>query len=111
MKQNETNIKMSQSRAKHFWIEMNNNSFVIPGFRENGQDNGRPQGGLAQLSINSLDIKKYRLKSENFRVMGQILDLPIRDSQISKLLYICAYFPTDDQSINGNIDKLSEIQG
>ena len=25
------------------------NSYVIPGFRADGQDNGRPKGGLAQL--------------------------------------------------------------
>ena len=42
------------------------NSFVIPGHREKYQDSGRAKGGLAQLSKAKLDVKKIRVKSNNF---------------------------------------------
>ena len=32
-------------------------SYVIPGFREIGQDSGRPKGGIAQLRIRKLVLK------------------------------------------------------
>ena len=42
------------------------NSYVIPGYREPGQDSGRPKAGLAQLSTKALHIKKNRIPTQSF---------------------------------------------
>ena len=71
------------------------NSFINPGQREKNQDQGRPMGGLAQLSKSDLDVKKTRIKCDNFRVQAQVLSFAKL-----KLLWINAYMPTDPQLIN-----------
>ena len=76
-------FKKNKNTDKYFKDEFPNfSSYVIPGHRENTQDKGRPKGGLAQLSVKNIVIKKQRLSNVNFRVQGQILTLPK-----SKLLY------------------------
>ena len=80
-------------------------TFVIPGFRKSGQDNGRPKAGLAQFSTKSLNIKKNRVKSNHFRVQGQVLNL-----SNSRLLLLNAYFPVDSGRIRDfNEEELTEV--
>ena len=43
-----------------------NNCYVIPAYREIGQDTGRPKGGLLQLSRKSLNVKRNLIKIDNF---------------------------------------------
>ena len=69
------------------------NSYVIPGFREQGQTRGRPQAGIAQLSRANVGILKNQVHSNSSRVQAQILNF-----SASKLLWINAYFPCDPQT-------------
>ena len=57
-----------------------------------GTDTGGCKGGLAQLSLESIDVRKERLKTKNWRLQAQILNFP----QI-RVLWINAYLPTDPQ--------------
>ena len=49
------------------------NSYVIPGYREPGQDSGRPKAGIAQLSTKSLQIKKTRTFNFDDQKLMEIL--------------------------------------
>ena len=50
-------FKKTKSIDKYFIDEFpNQSSFVVPGYRESGQDSGRPKGGIAMLSSKH---KKY----------------------------------------------------
>ena len=70
-------FQKSKTITKFFTDEFPNfHSYVIPGFRAPGQDNGRPIAGLAQLSTKTLYIKKTRVKTVNPRIQAQILQLP-----------------------------------
>ena len=65
------------------------NSYIIPGFRNDGINSGRPKAGLAQLSKASVSVRKERVLIDSKRVQAQILNFPS-----SRLLWINAYFPT-----------------
>ena len=80
------------------------NSFVIPGFREDGQDRGRPKAGLAQLSRASVGVRKDRVMCRSNRIQAQILNF-----QASKVLWINAYFPTDPGTIAYTSDELQTV--
>ena len=80
------------------------NPYVIPGHRERDQDQGRPMGGLAQLSKSNLEVKKNRIKCENFRIQAQVLNFPKVN-----ILWINAYMPTDPQKINYDDTDLISI--
>ena len=87
------------------------NSYVIPGHRSEGQDTGRPQAGLAQLSRKCLAVKKDRVVTSGFRVQAQVLNLPNR-----RILWINTYLPCDTQRIAGWDDSelrlcLIEVEG
>ena len=85
-------FKKTKTIDKYFSDEFpNQSSFVVPGYRETGQDFGRPKGGLAMLSSKNNHVSKNRLKSESFRIQAQVLKLPR-----SKLLWINTYLPTDN---------------
>ena len=66
------------------------NLYIIPGFRNDGINCGRPKAGLAQLSKASVSVRKERVMTDSNRVQAQILNFPS-----SRLLWINAYFPTD----------------
>ena len=78
-----------------------NNCYVIPAYREMGQDKGRPKGGLLQLSRKSLNVKRNLIKTDNFRLQAQTLDFPA-----SRILWINAYFPCDPQSAHFDSTEL-----
>ena len=79
-------------------------NYVIPAVREKDVDNGRPKGGIAQLSSNKYKIKTVRLPTKNFILQAQLLYFPNR-----VLLWINAYFPTDPQTISFNDEELSNL--
>ena len=84
-------FKAAKSVDKYFQRQFSNiDSYVIPAYREQFQDNGRAKGGLAQLSAKHLDIKKERLKTKSWRLQAQILH--IADYRI--ICFNC-YFPTE----------------
>ena len=74
---------------------------MIPGHRPVGQDNGRASGGLAQLSRRDIAIKKDRVVTRNYRIQGQILNLPS-----GRLLWLNTYFPTDPQLVGEYDDSV-----
>ena len=45
-------------------------AYVIPGFRAQDQDSGRPKGGIAQLRDKTLAIKVDRISTKNFRIQA-----------------------------------------
>ena len=69
-------------------------SYVIPGFRPPGQDNGRARAGLAHLSRKSLAVKKDRVVTYSYRIQAQVLNFPS-----SRILWINTYMPTDPQRV------------
>ena len=81
-----------------------NNCYVIPAYRETGQDKGRPKGGLLQLSRKSLNVKRNLIKTDNFRLQAQTLDFPA-----SRILWINAYFPCDPQSADFDSTELCTL--
>ena len=80
------------------------NSYIIPGFRNDGINGGRPKAGLAQLSKASVSVRKERVLIDSKRVQAQILNFPS-----SRLLWINAYFPTDPGTITFDDRELMEV--
>ena len=78
-------------------------SYVIPAYRDQCQDSGRPKGGLAQLTSKMLQVKSQRISTKNFRIQAHILQFPT-----TNLLWINSYLPTDPQSINYDDFELME---
>ena len=70
------------------------NSYVIPGHRPPGQDNGRAKAGLAHLSRKRLAVRKDRIVTRNYRIQAQLLNFPS-----SRILWINTYMPTDPQTV------------
>ena len=68
-------------------------SYVVPAHRSPGQDSGRAKAGLAQLSRQSLNIKKDRVTTHSFRLQAQILNI-----SFARILWINSYLPTDPQT-------------
>ena len=66
-----------------------------------GQDTGRCKGGIAQLSHKSLAVKKDRIKTNGWRIQGQIFNFPSR-----KLLWVNIYLPTDPRTENWDDTEL-----
>ena len=79
-------------------------SYVIPGFREQEQDSGRPKGGIAQLRDKTMDIKVDRVKTDNFRIQAQVLHFPT-----TKILWLNVYFPTDPGGEIFNEEELLDL--
>ena len=67
---------------------------MVPAVRPIGQDSGRASGGLAQLTRDVVGVKKERVKTQNYRLQAQILNLPG-----GRLLWLNTYFPTDPQLV------------
>ena len=80
------------------------NSYIMPGFRNDGINGGRPKAGLAQLSKASVSVRKERVLIDSKRVQAQILNFPS-----SRLLWINAYFPTDPGTITFDDRELMEV--
>ena len=80
------------------------NSYVILGYREPGQDTGRPKAGLAQLSTKLLHIKKNRIATKSYRIQAQVLMLPA-----TKLLWLNCYLPCDPGTLNFDDQELTEV--
>ena len=69
-------FKITKSSEQFFRKEFpENDSFIMPGYREPFQDSGRAKGGLAQLSCKYLVVKKERLVQNYWRIQSQILHL------------------------------------
>ena len=85
-------------------------SYVIPGYRSPGQDNGRAKAGLAQISRKGLAVKKDRVTTHNYRIQAQVLNFPQ-----CKILWINSYLPTDPQTVVNYdpadlVDLLREVE-
>ena len=81
-------------------------SYVIPGHRPPGQDNGRAKGGLAQLSRKNIPVKKDRVPTRTWRLQAQILNF-----SSTRILWINSYLPTDPQRADYDTTELLEILG
>ena len=75
--------------------------YVIPAYREQTQDSGRPKGGIAQLSRKTFKIEHERIVTTNFRVQAQVLHFPN-----TRVLWINSYLPNDPQTIRYNDEEL-----
>ena len=53
-------------------------AFVIPAFREQCQDTGRPKGGITQLPSKNVNVKQTRVPNKTFRVQAQIVHFPTK---------------------------------
>ena len=82
------------------------NSYVIPAFRAKEQDSGRPKGGLTQLSCKSVDVKKDRVSTKNYRIQAQILNFPT-----ARIMWINSYLPTDPLTVDFDDAELLEVLG
>ena len=70
-------FKKSKTLDKYFVEQFSDHSsFVVPGYRESGQDSGRPKGGIAMLSSKQLNVSKKRIKTDSFRIQAQVLKFP-----------------------------------
>ena len=84
-------FRKSKTIDKYFKEQFSeHNSYVIPGYREPGQDRGRPKAGLAQLSRKNLAIRKDRIITQSPRIQAQILNF-----EQSKMLWLNSYLPND----------------
>ena len=85
------------------------NSYVIPAYRPKTQDSGRAKAGLAQLSLKTVDVKKDRVVTKNWRIQAQVLNFPT-----SRILWINTYLPTDLQTVDFDeselLDVLNEVE-
>ena len=98
-------FRKSKTIDKYFKTQFPSfHSYVIPGFREEGQDRGRPKAGIAQLSRSSVGVRKDRVMSRSNRIQAQILNFTA-----NKVLWINAYFPTDPGTIAYNGDELQVV--
>ena len=89
-------FKATKSVNKFFKSEFpEHDSYVIPAHRELNQERGRAKAGLSQLSRKCLDIRKEQIPTKSFRLQSQILHFGTY-----KLLWINAFFPTDQRTIN-----------
>ena len=86
-------FKKTKTIDKYFVDQFpDQSSFVVPGYRESGQDSGRPKGGMAMLSCKNKNVSKKRIKNDSFRIQAQVLNFPR-----TRLLWINCYMPTDPQ--------------
>ena len=98
-------FRNSKVTDKYFRAKFNQfNPYIVPGYRPSGQDRGRPKAGLAQLSSKNLDIRKDRVKTNNFRLQAQVLNFPT-----SRLLWMNIYLPTDPQTIVFDDSELLDV--
>ena len=105
-------FKKTKSVDKFFKEQFTDfSSYVIPAFRAENQDSGRPKGGLAQMLKRNLKIKTERIKTNNFRIQAQILNFPS-----TRLLWINSYLPNDpltllfdDQELNCVLTEIESI--
>ena len=96
-------FKKRKSIEKYFSDKFpNSSSFVIPAFREPGQEYGRAKGGLAMLSNKSKSVRKKRIKTDSFRI--QVITLPK-----TKLLWINTYIPVEPQTIMYDKEDLTNV--
>ena len=79
-------------------------SFSVPGYRASNQENGRPKGGLSQLSSKRLLLRKEPCSSKHWRTQAQILHI-----NGYKLMWINCYFPTDPQTIQFDDEELIKV--
>ena len=95
-----------KSKSDKFFKEHFNDfsSYVIPAFRAENQDSGRPKGGLAQLIRKNVKIKSERIKTSSFRIQAQILNFPS-----TRLLWINTYLPNDPLTIIFDDQELTNV--
>ena len=82
------------------------NSYVIPGYREAGQNRARCIAGIAQLSKSDVAVRKDRVMNGSKRIQAQVLNFPS-----SRLLWINAYLPNDPRTILFDETELLAVLG
>jgi len=82
------------------------NASICSAFREECRDTGRAKGGLAQLSLKSLNgVEREVVKTTGWRIQAQILRFGGW-----RLLWVNVYFPTDPQVLNFDDSELLVVQ-
>ena len=71
----------------------NYSTYVVPAHRAPGVDSGRGTGGLAQLSLKCLAVRKTRVLSNSPRVQAQVLTFQKLQNSMAK--HISALQPPD----------------
>ena len=97
---------MKNKNLEPFFREQfkNFDKYLIPAYREPGQDNGRAKGGLAQLTFQNIGVRKERVSTNSWRLQAQILHFGNYS-----ILWINAYLPTDPQTIRFDETELLEV--
>ena len=84
-------------------------NYVIPGHRAPGVDNGRGMGGLVQLALKKIDVKRVRISTKSPRIQAQALSFPT-----CKVLWLNTYLPCDPQTQHFDdtelLQTLSEVE-
>ena len=83
----------------------NSDSYIVPGVRSEGQDSGRAKGGLAQLSVKDLGVRKERVITSSWRLQAQILHC----DGGQRILWFNVYFPTDPRVQNYDESELLPV--
>ena len=82
---------------------------MIPGHRAPGVDNGRGMGGLVQLALKKIDVKRVRISTKSPRIQAQALSFPT-----CKVLWLNTYLPCDPQTQHFDdtelLQTLSEVE-
>jgi hypothetical protein len=80
-------------------------SLVLPALREEGRDTGRAQGGLAQLAVKAIGVRRTAVATTGWRLQAQILQFGDW-----RLLWVNVYFPTDPRILNFDEQELMVVQ-
>ena len=105
--QMQEHFKASKSIKAHFKRQFpNNESYVIPAYRDNLQGSGRAKGGLAQLWSKFLNFKPEKIVTRSWRIQAQILHF-----KVYRIIWINCYFPTDSLSVVNNDQELMDVLG
>ena len=81
------------------------NASICNAFREECRDTGRAKGGLAQLSLKTLNVEREVVKTTGWRIQAQILRFGGW-----RLLWVNVYFPTDPRILNFDEQELLVVQ-
>ena len=99
-------FKKTKTLSRHFRAEFPKfDNFAVPAHREDGRDTGRAKGGLAQLAVKGLKLRKQHVVTGGWRIQAQIVHFGDW-----RLLWINVYFPTDSRIVNFDEEELLAVQ-
>ena len=99
-------FKETKTLSRYFKSEFPKyKSCVVPAFREECRDTGRGKGGLAQLMLKEMEVKRKTVEMTGWRLQAQILHLGNW-----RLLWMNCYFPNDPRILNFDEGELLGVQ-